>query len=118
MSVSCARTSSCTTTEAPRDVPTPDDVVELSINTIRAARHRRRRAAGIEHPGTPMALAPLGHLLFTRYLKCDPSDPGWPDRDRFVLSAADLFEAFGFTPSRSHCWPRHRSNGASAGQVR
>ena len=33
-----------------------------------------------------MALAPLAHVLFTRVLRHDPSDPGWPDRDRFVLS--------------------------------
>jgi transketolase len=38
------------------------------------------------HPGTPMALAPLGYSLFTRHLKHDPADPQWPDRDRFVLS--------------------------------
>jgi transketolase len=38
------------------------------------------------HPGTAMALAPLGHVLFTRVLRHDPTDPAWPDRDRFVLS--------------------------------
>lgn len=38
------------------------------------------------HPGTPMALAPAGWLLWTRHLKHDPSMPAWPDRDRFVLS--------------------------------
>ncbi|MPZ86480.1 MAG: transketolase [Nitriliruptorales bacterium] len=39
------------------------------------------------HPGTPMALAPLAYLLFTRHLVHDPGDTSWPDRDRFVLSA-------------------------------
>ena len=39
------------------------------------------------HPGTPMALAPLAHVLFTRIMKYDAADPDWPDRDRFVLSA-------------------------------
>jgi len=39
------------------------------------------------HPGTPMALAPLAHVLFTRVLRYTASDPDWPDRDRFVLSA-------------------------------
>ncbi|MBI4539987.1 MAG: transketolase [Gemmatimonadetes bacterium] len=39
------------------------------------------------HPGTPMALAPVAYLLFTRFLKHNPANPGWPDRDRFVLSA-------------------------------
>jgi transketolase len=43
-------------------------------------------AAQSGHPGTPMALAPAGWLLWTRHLKHDPSHPGWPDRDRFVLS--------------------------------
>jgi len=38
------------------------------------------------HPGTPMALAPLGYVLFTRTMRHDPSDPSWPNRDRFVLS--------------------------------
>ncbi len=39
------------------------------------------------HPGTPMALAPVGWLLWTRHLRHDPAQPAWPDRDRFVLSA-------------------------------
>src|SRR5271157_989023 len=38
------------------------------------------------HPGTAMALAPLAHVLFTRVMRHDPSEPLWPDRDRFVLS--------------------------------
>jgi transketolase len=43
-------------------------------------------AAQSGHPGTPMALAPAGWLLWTRHLNHDPAHPGWPDRDRFVLS--------------------------------
>lgn len=39
------------------------------------------------HPGTPMALAPLAYILWTRHLRYDPAAPDWPDRDRFVLSA-------------------------------
>src|ERR1700682_5144271 len=38
------------------------------------------------HPGTPMALAPLAHVLWTRIMRYDAADPDWPDRDRFVLS--------------------------------
>ena len=38
------------------------------------------------HPGTPMALAPLAYVLYTRVMKHNPRDPAWPDRDRFVLS--------------------------------
>src|SRR4030081_2889295 len=39
------------------------------------------------HPGTAMALAPLAHVLWTRVMRYDPTDPAWPDRDRFLLSA-------------------------------
>src|SRR5688572_28612252 len=39
------------------------------------------------HPGTPMALAPLAYVLFTRHMRHNPVDPAWPNRDRFVLSA-------------------------------
>jgi transketolase len=39
------------------------------------------------HPGMPMAMAPVGHLLATRFMRHNPKDPTWPDRDRFVLSA-------------------------------
>ena len=38
------------------------------------------------HPGTPMALAPVGHTLWSKFLRYDPSAPTWPNRDRFVLS--------------------------------
>ena len=44
------------------------------------------RAANSGHPGTAMALAPLAHVIFTRIIRHDPSEPHWPDRDRFVLS--------------------------------
>ena len=67
--------------------PNVSDADQLSINTIRALAIDAVEAARSGHPGTPMALAPLGHLLFTRFLKHDPTNPGWPDRDRFVLSA-------------------------------
>ncbi len=43
-------------------------------------------AANSGHQGTAMALAPLGHVLYSRVLKHDPADPAWPDRDRFVLT--------------------------------
>jgi transketolase len=44
-------------------------------------------AAQSGHPGTPMALAPVGYVLWTRFLRHNPRNPAWPDRDRFVLSA-------------------------------
>ena len=62
-------------------------VEELSINTIRTLAMDAVQAADSGHPGTPMALAPLGYTLFTRHLRYNPDDPEWFDRDRFVLSA-------------------------------
>src|SRR5258705_839560 len=60
---------------------------QLSINTVRTLSMDAVQKANSGHPGTPMALAPLAYALFTRHMKHDPSDPHWPDRDRFVLSA-------------------------------
>lgn len=60
---------------------------ELCINTIRTLSMDAVQRANSGHPGTPMALAPLGYLLWTRHLRSDPRDPDWPGRDRFVLSA-------------------------------
>jgi transketolase len=59
---------------------------ELSITTIRTLAMDAVQQANSGHPGTPMALAPVVHLLFTRYLQHNPANPSWPDRDRFVLS--------------------------------
>jgi transketolase len=59
----------------------------LAINTIRTLSMDAVQAASSGHPGTPMALAPLGYTLFTRHLAHNPANPAWPDRDRFVLSA-------------------------------
>jgi transketolase len=60
---------------------------ELCINTIRTLAMDAVQKANSGHPGTPMALAPLGYLLWTRHLRHNPRDPHWFDRDRFVLSA-------------------------------
>ncbi len=62
------------------------DLDLLCINTIRTLAMDGVQAANSGHPGTPMALAPLGYKLFTEYLNHDPADPSWPNRDRFVLS--------------------------------
>src|SRR5678816_3808940 len=62
------------------------DLDLLCINTIRTLAMDAVQKAESGHPGTPMALAPLGYVLFTRTMRFDPSDPSWPDRDRFVLS--------------------------------
>ncbi len=69
-------------------MPVPfSELDRLSINTLRTLAMDAVEEAASGHPGAPMALAPLAHVLFTRVLKHDPTDPGWPDRDRFVLSA-------------------------------
>ncbi len=63
-----------------------DAAVALSINAVRALSMDAVQAANSGHPGTPMALAPLGWLLFAEERKHDPQQPHWPNRDRFVLS--------------------------------
>ena len=59
---------------------------KLAIDTIRELSMDAVQAANSGHPGTPMALAPLGWALFTKLRKHDPADPQWFDRDRFILS--------------------------------
>ena len=56
-------------------------------NAIRALSMDAVEAANSGHPGMPMGMADVATVLFTKYLKFDPSDPFWADRDRFVLSA-------------------------------
>ena len=56
-------------------------------NAIRALAMDAVEAASSGHPGMPMGMADAATALFTRHLKYDPSDPHWPDRDRFILSA-------------------------------
>jgi transketolase len=56
-------------------------------NAIRALAMDAVEQAKSGHPGMPMGTADIATVLFTRFLKIDPSDPAWPDRDRFVLSA-------------------------------
>ena len=60
---------------------------ELCINTIRTLAMDAVQKANSGHPGTPMALAPLAYVIYTRHLRFNPHNPQWPDRDRFVLSA-------------------------------
>ena len=64
-----------------------DNVDELCINTIRALAMDIVQKANSGHPGTPMGAAPMAYVLWDRFLKHNPADPQWPDRDRFVLSA-------------------------------
>jgi transketolase len=59
----------------------------LCVNTIRTLAMDAVQAANSGHPGTPMAMAPVAYTLWQRFLRFDPADPIWPNRDRFVLSA-------------------------------
>jgi transketolase len=59
----------------------------LSIDTIRGLAMDAVQKANAGHPGTAMSLAPLAYTIFERFLRANPNDPEWPDRDRFVLSA-------------------------------
>jgi transketolase len=66
---------------------TRTDLDTLCINTIRTLSIDAIQAANSGHPGTPMAMAPVAYTLWQRFLRFDPEDPIWPNRDRFVLSA-------------------------------
>ena len=63
------------------------DIDTLCIDTIRTLSMDAVQKAKSGHPGTPMALAPVGYTLWQDVLRFDPLDPTWPNRDRFVLSA-------------------------------
>src|SRR5438067_2005050 len=58
----------------------------LSINTIRTLSMDAVQQANSGHPGAPMALAPEVYVLWQQFLRYDPEDPIWPNRDRFILS--------------------------------
>ena len=60
---------------------------KLSIDTIRGLSMDAVQKANSGHPGTAMALAPLAYVLFRRFLRANPQDTEWPDRDRFILSS-------------------------------
>jgi len=63
------------------------EIDRLAINTIRTLSIDAIEKAGSGHPGTPMALAPVAYTLWQKFLRFDPVQPIWPNRDRFVLSA-------------------------------
>lgn len=68
-------------------MPGQQSIEQRSINTIRTLAMDAVQAAQSGHPGTPMALAPVAYCLWNQFLRFDPNDPTWPNRDRFVLSA-------------------------------
>jgi transketolase len=72
---------------APSIAPATQSLEQLCIDTVRTLSMDAVQRANSGHPGTPMALAPLAYLLFTRHIRHNPANPLWMDRDRFVLSA-------------------------------
>src|SRR5665213_3947021 len=70
-----------------KGVEVADELEQRGVNVIRGLAMDAVQKANSGHPGTPMALAPLAHVLWTRIMKYDATDPDWPNRDRFVLSA-------------------------------
>ena len=63
------------------------DLDDLCVTTIRTLCIDAIEAANSGHPGTPIGIAPVTYTLWQRFLRFDPADPIWPNRDRFVLSA-------------------------------
>ena len=60
---------------------------ELSVNTIRLLSVDMVQKANSGHPGLPLGAAPMAYVLWSRFLRFNPQDPKWPNRDRFILSA-------------------------------
>ena len=60
---------------------------QLAINTIRFLSVDAINQANSGHPGLPLGMADVGYILWTRFMRFDPTDPNWSGRDRFVLSA-------------------------------
>ena len=63
------------------------DIEQLCIDTVRILSVDAVQKANSGHPGTPMGIAPMGHVLWAKHMRYNPKDPSWPNRDRFVLSA-------------------------------
>ncbi|GAB3936565.1 transketolase [Mucilaginibacter myungsuensis] len=63
------------------------NIEQLGIDTARVLAADAVQKANSGHPGTPMALAPMGHVLWTKFLNYNPKNPDWANRDRFILSA-------------------------------
>ena len=68
------------------NMPSQDPLDLKCINTVRTLSMDAVQAANSGHPGTAMAMAPVVYCLWNRFLRFDPNDPIWPNRDRFILS--------------------------------
>src|ERR1700751_4740019 len=70
------------------ELPRMDQTIDqLCVDTIRTLSIDAVQKANSGHPGAPMGLAPAAYVLWTRFLRYNPHNPSWADRDRFVLSA-------------------------------
>ena len=78
--------SDVATNSAPTGLHEDGSPERLAIDTIRTLSMDAVQKANSGHPGTPMALAPVGHTLWSQFLRTDPDKADWPNRDRFVLS--------------------------------
>jgi transketolase len=63
-----------------------ESIEQLGINTVRVLSADAVQKANSGHPGTPMGLAAIGHVLWAKTMNYNPQDPEWPNRDRFILS--------------------------------
>src|SRR5579863_6396304 len=75
------------TSTQPQALASSNAIDQLCINTLRTLSMDAVQQANSGHPGTPMAMAPVVYTLWQQFLRFDPDDPIWPNRDRFVLSA-------------------------------
>ena len=89
---------------------TTEELDKLCINTIRFLAVDAVEQANSGHPGLPLGAAPMAYVLWSRFLRHDPRDPGWWDRDRFVLSAGHgsallyaLLHLFGYDCRSTSC---------------
>ena len=78
---------------------------QLSINTIRTLAIDAVQQANSGHPGAPMGLAPVVYSLWQKFLRYDPADPTWLNRDRFVLSAGHASMLLYATLHLAECGP-------------
>lgn len=68
-------------------VTTTQNIEQLGIDTVRVLSVDAVQKANSGHPGMPMGAAPMGHVLWSKFMHYNPKDPHWPNRDRFILSA-------------------------------
>lgn len=87
---------------------------QLCINAIRFLAVDTVQQANSGHPGTPMGAAAMAYVLWDRFLKHNPGDPTWPDRDRFILSPGHA-SAFGYGPRFLHSTGQLHKGGPGSG---